>query len=1473
MSALNFIDIRVGQHFNMKRLMILGAVWALASARPELYKEKEDFQFSRSSSDDGTKSGFYGAQRGNMGGNYERAHNMDALAQHQMSGLVKQVEGELGDGANMRTGSVYTAANSRGTYGSGHFDLSNLAGRNFQESVSSSDSQSQSSHSAHSASSAYNAAYANSGYQGSRHNGYQATGYSGHHLQSDDLQTLTDQSQRTGHYDYGRQTSQASGYNAQSGYQQLAAYDTSNTNSQSGGYGSNVQTRLISATPVRVIVRPGTRVVIPVAAQTYDQNALNTDAEVLSNDNQRTVYRVPTNARHYESAYNYRKEWEKHDTIPANVVLPTTTDNPFPRNSELYEDGEVLAGTAQHDTRRVDSQRAHSTYGGYNAVKSTSGQSRYNYDTQRNAASHTNANAYSVAGYGTNNHETSSDSSFNGYNSQQSQYNAGRYHGASAGALSQAAHNAATDLNSQFENVNGQPKSYQSAYSYHKSWERQGDPYVIKPASGAYYDGQSSQRLSTGLTQNQGYSSTGSHYQHSHASGADCDENGHIRVARSYNTDQFQDTQQQSQNLEDLGQQQSQNLEDFGQQQSQNLEDFGQQQSQNLEDFGQQQSQNLEDFGQQQSQNLEDFGQQQSQNLEDFGQQPSQKIENFGQEQQSQNLEDLGQQQQSQNLEDFGQQQQSQNLEDFGQQQQSQNLEDFGQQQQSQNFDYFSQQQQNQNLADLGQQQQQNLEELGQQLENLGQQTQVQWEPQQEAGQQTQNTWDNLENLSQQTHNKWDDMQHTWDKFDALEQKPQENQNGLQQRPQDIATELKNNTEDQQAQDKWSFNFESQDEQQTATAHEQENAQSNIFNQQETQAQHNDDIFSDLQQSQKHNNGQLSVWDKFDFGLDQQQHKDNNEHANSNGNPVNWSFVPQQIGQQPLNSGSNPESQSVYHNVNDGSTTGQITSTIQSDKTAVTNEQSNTASFDFHDGHFNTQTNQNQFWNEENSYQETHHHQSNHWFFSNGSRQEQTTNTDSSSHAFDTISTNTAPLSSLWDKLGDFEQTLPSSNANKDEENTFSQVHSNTQNSYANSMNTYHNIESISQEHLNSQMKPIQPTTEKDTSQNKLNETGKESSLDVGRGDIGPEDASDFKPEKYPTDIPESLETIQNQNENSINHPNLTNTQNNNQNVQHHGYTHGQHYFHQHHDFQEQNDAENTEQQNLHVLSLHETIVQPKEQISTNEHNVEQHNVQDNLEQQNLQDFGQQVNLEQQNLQDFGQQENLEQQNLQDFGQQENVEQQNLQDFGQQENLEQQNLQDFGQQENLEQQNLQDFGQQENLEQQNLQDFGQQENLEQQNLQEFGQQENLEQQNLQDFGQQENLEQQNLQDFGQQENLEQQNLQDFGQQTYLEQHNLQSFGSQGDMQYQNKNLEQLSQNPEQPKEERTALPKNIEQSQTYLPPVEEIEQPIVKKQSNDLHSISSPTQTSIERATEAPGFWKSIGNKFSRAKSKIASWF
>lgn len=153
--------------FKMRRLIFLAAMSGLVLAKPEMYREKEDFQYSRSSSDDGTKSGFYGAQRGNMGGNYEKAHNMDLLAQHQMSGLVRQVDGELGEGAKTRTGSVYTAANSRGVYGSGNYDLSNLKGRNFAEGESVGSSQTHSSLSSQ-----------NSGYRGQAYSGMNSAGYS-----------------------------------------------------------------------------------------------------------------------------------------------------------------------------------------------------------------------------------------------------------------------------------------------------------------------------------------------------------------------------------------------------------------------------------------------------------------------------------------------------------------------------------------------------------------------------------------------------------------------------------------------------------------------------------------------------------------------------------------------------------------------------------------------------------------------------------------------------------------------------------------------------------------------------------------------------------------------------------------------------------------------------------------------------------------------------------------------------------------------------------------------------------------------------------------------------------------------------------------------------------------------------------------------------------------------------------------------
>ncbi|XP_045490616.1 uncharacterized protein LOC110993149 isoform X2 [Pieris rapae] len=641
----------------MRLLILIATMWAIAYAKPEMYRESEDFQYSRSSSDEGKKSGFYGSQRGNMGGNYERAHNMDGLAQHQMSTAVRQVEGELGEGAKAKSGSVFTAANSRGIFGSGHYDLS-LQGRNFDES---SDSDILSHSSLTSQNTGYRSSAHNSGYnRGYTKSSRQSTGFASADLSEDHSTDFTQSKfvdgaqQAINQHSYGNQEALGSDYKIYSHAGNRAQNQMVGTNLHStyDAYG-----RRITDTPVRVIMRPGTSVTVPVSAQTYDasssslrgasygQNSLNTEAEELSNSDS-SVYVKPntiyyTKPKHYESSYNYRKEWEKHSAYPEGNI---PTENPLTKNSELYDDS-LLLQNAKGQYNAIDSS---STHGGSDVVRSRN--TNIGHLKSVNAAQQTNS------------YNTKSSSR------HQSQYN---YETASNQNAAASAHSnsytvvtpstgAAVNAYDLVENIDSKPKTYHSSYAYHKSWERRGDPYVIKPIGGDN-SAQISQKLVSGSANQGMYSSHqyGSHYNQAHQSltkgGVDCDENGHIRVARS---SQGQPWQKDEQQFEDLGQEiQNQwgGLEDLGQQTQNKWDNLqGQliQQSQKLEDFGQQ-HQNLEDLGQQ---NLENFSQQ-HQNLEDLGQQ---NLESFNP--QHQNLEDLGQQ----NLENFNQQ--HQNLEDLGQQ-------------------------------------------------------------------------------------------------------------------------------------------------------------------------------------------------------------------------------------------------------------------------------------------------------------------------------------------------------------------------------------------------------------------------------------------------------------------------------------------------------------------------------------------------------------------------------------------------------------------------------------------------------------------------------------------------------------------------------------------------------------------------------------------------------------------------------------
>ncbi|XP_069357901.1 putative leucine-rich repeat-containing protein DDB_G0290503 isoform X5 [Maniola hyperantus] len=752
----------------MRLLILIASSWALVASKPEIYKEKEDFQYSRSSSDDGSKSGYYGAQRGNMGGNYERAHNMDSLAQHQMSTLVRNVDGELGEGANTKTGSVFAAANSRGLYGSGNYDLSNLRGRNFGEGTISGDSLSQSASSQKSGYSdysryenSYSAAnkHSSSRAQNSGHSsGFQSSGLASQYLQTD-AQKAADNIYGARNYEYDSQGANNYKY-AQSSSQARSDYE--NSNSANANSDHKTSSSLIYATPVRVYVRPGTRIAIPVAAQVYDTNAvqgLNTvhsDSEILDTNGQRVYYKPTNNAKHYESSYSYRKEWEKQNSIPVTVG---PTESPFPTNSELYEDAHLSQlANSQYESDLASAVNSHASSANSAYLSGYSGSTKNALSSQsRHQSQAYNSGASALNAY---NYGASASNAYKSGASDSSAYTHNAYDAAAANLLSSHISDGTVNSNNLVEGIDSKPKSYHSSYSYHKSWERRGDPYIIKPVGGE----QASQRL-TAASAKQGYACT---Y---------CLDDSQQRVRRSITTDD-----QQSDNLhdgqEDMGQQSIhgwQDSEDLGQQTQNKWDELGsfnqQPQSQlgNLEDLGQQtqnQWDKLEGLSQQpQTQDqLEDLGQQTQSHwgkLEDLDQKPQtqQRLEDLGQQIQNQwdNHGDLNQQTQAYvgKLEDLGQQTQSHwgKLEDLDQKPQTQQrLEDLGQQIQNQ-WD---------NLGDLNQQTQAyvgKLEDLGQQTEtqwdklgDLSQQTQSHWE---DLGQQTQSKLDNLEKVGQQSQNKW----------------------------------------------------------------------------------------------------------------------------------------------------------------------------------------------------------------------------------------------------------------------------------------------------------------------------------------------------------------------------------------------------------------------------------------------------------------------------------------------------------------------------------------------------------------------------------------------------------------------------------------------------------------------------------------------------------------------------------------------
>ncbi|GBP45946.1 hypothetical protein EVAR_41248_1 [Eumeta japonica] len=721
----------------MKRLLILVVCLAVTSARPETYREKEDFQYSRSSTDEGSKSGFYGAQRGNTGGNYERAHNMDNLAQHQMSGVVRQVEGELGDAANSKRGNVFSSASTRGMYGQGNYDLSNLAGRNFQEGTSYADTLASSS----------STASRNAGYTG-HSSVYSGSGSRSSSLEAHDLQNANQY--------YSRQPQYGSSYQMLSQNNALGhrAYEHSASEHSASGHQSYEQSnyeansrdsRYSSAMPTQR--RPNSGITSAITAQAYDDSqrlqSANTDAEVLHNHDSVNTENRP---RHYESSYSYRKEWERHNIVPAAIPSAITTQSPnFDMQNQNAHEQQEQQSQSNQQRYATNSRLTHNNdYG----AESSGLQTQEGLSTSH------------VSGNSRSNYQSNYDADYNQRHQSSSSVLNSNMHGGG-----QRYSNLGASQSENQESIDTRPKAYQSSYSYHKSWERQGDPYTIQPVSGASANLQALNSDSSSANHNAyashhyGSNHRRSHqsYSSSHNGNVDCDEDGHVRVARSYRTD-FQNEQEQMQNIENQQRlshagrlesfdQQSLNndFQDMGQQIQTNFANsgyFGQQEQDlaNLEDLGQQSLINfgqLEDFGQQKQEsfgNLEDLGQHiqgGSASLENLGKEEQSKFENFGQHIQDEttNLTDLGQQAQTgfESLQNFGQHIQggSANLEDLGQQTQASfgNLEDFGQHTQGSST----------NLSDLGQQMQTNFGNL------------------EEFGQQSQNDLENLENFEQKT--------------------------------------------------------------------------------------------------------------------------------------------------------------------------------------------------------------------------------------------------------------------------------------------------------------------------------------------------------------------------------------------------------------------------------------------------------------------------------------------------------------------------------------------------------------------------------------------------------------------------------------------------------------------------------------------------------------------------------------------------
>ncbi|XP_077295164.1 uncharacterized protein LOC143917464 isoform X2 [Arctopsyche grandis] len=545
----------------------------------DYFKETQDFKYSRSDGK-GEQKGFYGAQTGNMGGNYEVAHNMDNVAEHQMKNLMHQVGGQLGidplaigtghTPVAMGSGSIYGSASASGKsvqkglqtdfdsygaaqnsrlgsgYSSTHGDATGGAIRG---------SQQFSNYDGYGASRQDNLRHQTLGVQSANENAHHSAaryGSGSRHSESTvnnfdatarehgerygssatNFQSENHYGQQAGLHSVAADSQHAiggsTGSRAIGGSQHVSAgsqHATSNAGYQKsfGTYGvteSQNAGTIIHPVPlggaVKLVVRPGqtvTTIPIRVPVQPSETNKLqsgyvqsstfgasgshgqniHSDSQVYGGRNvdETQGSRVVgvgigngqdrTNAaKGYESSFSYTKEWEKHGTSatrPNGQVQYISVPSVRPTNSETIDNIET---SGSHDSSRT-------SYGtNYHSGQQNAGRSRDKLsNTYVNLGKNVEDSQYgSRQGSASANQYQSSYSTQKEWENQHKgeAWNANSNLARSNDRLS-TAHVGATDSEGMGIHdtgstlqTGGRPKSYQSSYSYSKSWESRGTP-------------------------------------------------------------------------------------------------------------------------------------------------------------------------------------------------------------------------------------------------------------------------------------------------------------------------------------------------------------------------------------------------------------------------------------------------------------------------------------------------------------------------------------------------------------------------------------------------------------------------------------------------------------------------------------------------------------------------------------------------------------------------------------------------------------------------------------------------------------------------------------------------------------------------------------------------------------------------------------------------------------------------------------